>query len=437
MAEMVSLFRGQWKNGLLPSIVFNTATDEAYFPGPAFWKTHTSKHAPDSVPTTGIVQPPIHAIAVLKVYQRAQDKQEALQFLHKLYPKLVKWHQYLYQTRDPHKEGLCYIRHMWESGMDDSPAWQESLKRMRFTKAMIPSYQRVDAAKVNETGERPTDFFYDRAVYLIKMFYDNDYKEDHIFDNTPFAIQDVLFNSILARAGEALSDIATILGFEDEASDHLALSKKTANAISTKLYDPIDGFFYDYDLIGKKSIRVKISGGFVSLYGASVTKHQMKRQLDLLLSGDFVGKEMTTWTIPSVSLNDPSYSNISYWRGPAWLNINYLVRDGLLRNKLHDERASTLAKFLKERSLELLREHGFYEYFSPIDGSPHGGHSFSWSAALALDWMCEGNRSKKNSSNVLRSLLLPNGLGVSVAIALIAASVVTMLRSSILVDDSS
>jgi hypothetical protein len=36
-------------------------------------------------------------------------------------------------------------------------------------------------------------------------------------------------------------------------------------------------------------------------------------------------------------------------------------------------------------TLELMREHGCYEYFDPIDGSPHGADNFSWSAALAID----------------------------------------------------
>lgn len=396
MVEMRSLFRGQWKNGLLPSIIFNPTAVESYFPGPAFWRTHTSPDAPKFSLTTGIVQPAVHAIAVLKVFQRAEDKIHATAFLTDMYPRLKAWHEYLYRTRDPHSEGLVYIRHMWESGMDDSPAWQDALESMDISKDDLPQYQRVDANKVQHSAERPTNFFYDRAVHLINIFYDNSYDEEAIFAETPFAIQDVLFNSILARAGEALAEIAQILNYSEDEKMHLATSSRTAEAISSKLYDSKDGFFYDYDLISKKSIPVKISGGFVSLYGAAISKQQMRQTVDLLLSDGFIGEDMSSWTIPSVSMDHPSYSNLSYWRGPVWLNINYLVRDGLLRNGKHDPRARSLASYLKERSLELLRTHGFYEYFSPIDGSPHGGHAFSWSAALAMDWMCERDDRWKN-----------------------------------------
>ena len=38
--ELRSLFRGQWADGRVPHIVFNpTVGEEAYFPGPAFWRS--------------------------------------------------------------------------------------------------------------------------------------------------------------------------------------------------------------------------------------------------------------------------------------------------------------------------------------------------------------------------------------------------------------
>ena len=45
-------------------------------------------------------------------------------------------------------------------------------------------------------------------------------------------------------------------------------------------------------------------------------------------------------------------------------------------------------KFGKDRKDEQLIEHsGFSEYFNPIDGSPLGIDNFSWSAALAIDFL--------------------------------------------------
>src|SRR5213595_1900133 len=63
--ELRSLFAGQWRNGLLPHIVFADGQD--YFPGPEFWRTDSSPDAPESRRTSGIVQPPVHATSVLQV----------------------------------------------------------------------------------------------------------------------------------------------------------------------------------------------------------------------------------------------------------------------------------------------------------------------------------------------------------------------------------
>src|SRR5256714_3119619 len=55
--ELRSLFKGQWRNGLQPHIVFADGQD--YFPGPEFWRTDLSPDAPPAPRTSGIVQPPI------------------------------------------------------------------------------------------------------------------------------------------------------------------------------------------------------------------------------------------------------------------------------------------------------------------------------------------------------------------------------------------
>lgn len=60
--ELLSMFEGQWKNGLLPHIIFRSK--DSYFPGPEYWQNDLSPFAPE-IKTSGIVQPPVHAIAAL------------------------------------------------------------------------------------------------------------------------------------------------------------------------------------------------------------------------------------------------------------------------------------------------------------------------------------------------------------------------------------
>ncbi len=46
-----------------------------------------------------------------------------------------------------------------------------------------------------------------------------------------------------------------------------------------------------------------------------------------------------------------------------------------------------LADQLREDALELVRRHGFFEYFDPMNGEGLGGANFTWTAAATLFWL--------------------------------------------------
>ena len=52
--ELDSLFAGQWRNGLLPHIVFDPKAD-GYWPGPAQWECSLHSEDATSAPATGPV----------------------------------------------------------------------------------------------------------------------------------------------------------------------------------------------------------------------------------------------------------------------------------------------------------------------------------------------------------------------------------------------
>ncbi len=379
MQELRSLFRGQWRNGLVPHIVFCQEDCSAYFPGPDYWQAERSPHAPQDVATSGIIQPPVHATAAWQIYQYASDLESAKAFLAELYPQLVAWHQYLYRERNPDGDGLIYIRHPWESGQDNSPLWDEALAQIEITPGMLPAYKRVDLNEVSHTN-RPSNLDYDRYVYLLVQARDCGYDEVRIRESCPFVVQDVLFNALLIQANCDLVAIARLL--HQDPTPFEAWAKQTTAALNQKLWNPQQGIYQNYDWVSQKQVSACVAAGFSPLYARVPNAEQAQQMLENLSSEAFCGG--SGWMVPSTSREEPSFCPTRYWRGPIWLNLNWLLYRGL-RHYGFDE----VGDRLKANSINLVRQSGFYEYFHPDTGEGLGSGDFSWTAALLIDLLME------------------------------------------------
>jgi glycogen debranching enzyme len=86
------------------------------------------------------------------------------------------------------------------------------------------------------------------------------------------------------------------------------------------------------------------------------------------------------FVIPSFDLKSAEFDERRYWRGPVWINTNWLLWHGL-RQHGHDSLADEIAA----SSLRLVAHSGFHEYFDPLDGRGFGTDRFGWSAALTID----------------------------------------------------
>jgi glycogen debranching enzyme len=380
MRELRHLFENQWTNGLLPHIVFNPRSEE-YFPGMDFWHAKCAPSAVCNYTTSGVVQPPIHASAVLAVYRHAVDRAGVRTFLEEAFPRLKAWHDYLYRERDPKNEGLVYIRHPWESGMDDSPMWDPILLRMRLRPQEIPSYRRVDTLAVS-AADRPEGAAYDRFAYLVQLFSERDYDEARIREDCPFLVQDTLFNALLCQSEQDLAEIARILG--QDPSPHELRTHRTACAMNDKLWDAEQGIYLDFDLATSQPIRVYAAAGFLPLYAGVPDKERAGRMVGGLQQGGYSLCNGGAIPVPSYDRYGYGFSPSQYWRGPVWINVDWLLMRGLERYGF-DEQAARL----REIMVELVRNAGFYEYFDPISGEGHGSDFFSWTAGLLLDVLLE------------------------------------------------
>ncbi len=380
--EIRSLLKGQWKNGFLPHIMFHNPSD-SYFPGPEVHDARLSPHARTPIPTTGITQPPVLGYILEMIWELQGEG--FLDFIREVYASVFEWHAYFYRERDPLGEGLVYICHNWEAGTDNTPVWDAIWEGMDS-----PEYelQRRDTQHI-DASNRPTNREYQHYIHLIELFKSWKYSDAEITAKSPFLIQDPLFNALLMRSNESLIRMGERLGEGERVQRLRSWQERAKKSMQDKLYDPEQKAYVYYDLRGQRLLPSVSSSSFVPLLAgvpdADTAAAIVREHLD---KGRFSGKAGQRYLCASFDPEDPAFDPKRYWRGPVWINLNWLIYQGLKRYGMED-----LARQVREDSLELLDLHGFSEYFDPRKDLPtgtspaYGGAHFSWSAALYLDFI--------------------------------------------------
>jgi hypothetical protein len=389
--ELESLFTGQWSTGKVPHIVFDPeAPPKSYFPDAERWNSSAlSEDAPSGRRTSGLCQPPVHAIAVRRIWQTSRGKDDervdrARAFLRGNYPRLFSWHRYLATARDPEGSGLVTIYHPWESGTDNSPRWDSVLERI--TVGEVPSYTRYDLQHVSDPSHRPTDSEYDRFLWLLELLKRARYDEADIYERHPFLVKDVLFSAILVAANEALLEIAEVVEAPDEDRALIDGWIERGRAGLEEQWDSDLGLCLDRDVLADEPLRVRTIAGFSPLIGGGLGHQRLRDLLTTLDSRAFAGNPKLHYPLPpSTSPEEAGFHPRSYWRGPVWPVANWLLWWSLLRAG-ESERAQSM----RRETLHELSEGGFAEYFEPFTGEPLGSGEQSWTAAVALDMVATG-----------------------------------------------
>ena len=369
--ELEHLFKAQWNNGMLPSIVFTD--NPGYFPSAEFYDSKRAKEAPN-IPTSTITHPPVHAIACYYIYRNASDKEKVKNFLKRIFPKIVLYHEYLLTVRDPEKSGAVTLMHPWESGMDNSPLWDEPLNNVVIDE--LPKYERKDLKNIDDPKERPDDQTYDKFIYLIHYMKKHNYDYNAIYDQYPLKVKGVSFTSILYAANEYLLKIADIINADD--SKIREWQRIISSNFKRNFYK--EGFYYNYDLVSQKFVAKITYASFIPLFAGLLDYKDALGLSKLFGEARFCGIECHVSSIPSVSLDSPEFTRKTYWRGPIWININWMMYHGLKRYGFYDK-----ARNIKDGIIELIKNHGFYEYFDPYTGEGYGADNFSWTAALLIE----------------------------------------------------
>jgi hypothetical protein len=379
--ELDSLFAAQWTNGMLPHIVFNPAVPAGtYFPGPDFWDSEGADGHRQGPATSGITQPPLHALAALEVHRRAQDPARARAFLARLYPKMVAQHDYLARWRDPAGHGLAVIVHPWESGMDNAPAWDEDLK-LAVPPGAIPPYRRFDLVHASP-ADRPTRAAYDRFVYLAITYRDMGYDDSRLLAESPFLVEDPLFNTIWCASALALAEIAEALGRDPAPQRELAA--RISAGMREHLWDPQTRRFHALDIRTGELLRHNMITSLMPLLDPALPADHVEAIVADLGSPHFRPEDPHAFLVPSHDLVSPEFDRRRYWRGPVWINTDWLLWRGLHRHATTAGAVGYAAE-IASSMVRLVRLSGWREYFDPFSGAGYGSADFSWSAALIID----------------------------------------------------
>lgn len=309
---------------------------------------------------SAIIQPPLAAQALLRIYQNTQDKT----FLNEMLPKIEKHHKWLADNRDFDHDGLLSIISPFESGMD----WKASFDPI-----------------VGFPHGLADDRLYRKVLEIEFKNFIFGYDLPKIYQNSYFVVKEVLFNTIYIQDLYALAEL--LQEVDKKKSDYfLQRAKKATKRILEIMYDEETKAFYD--VYGKKDQQIKIITAtiFFPIVLPEIPPNISNQVVEnhLLNESEF----KTPFPIPSVSKTDKSfypYETDFLWRGPTWVIFNWFLY-GCLSEDFPEEARNLLFTVKK-----LINKGGFREYYNPFTGEGYGAKDFTWSG-LVVDMMRMGGK---------------------------------------------
>ena len=366
--EITTLLDGQWKDGMVPHILFHN-------PNTNYYPNYTAWNCGNKIRSSGITQPPILATILKLILDKNKISNKQTKEIKKIVKKIIRFHEWFIKFRDPKKTGLVSILHPWESGYDNSPIWDEPMAKVTIEKNL--KYKRADN-KLIKPDQRPLNIDYDRYVSIKNNLRKKKYNPKEIFKSSLFNVVDVGFNSLFLKANKDLIQISNKFNIETpKISNYVKVTEKNI----LKLYDKKKGIFFSKDIRNNKKIYIPSITNYFILFAD--------------LDNDFINNKLIKnlknhnkndkYFFSSIKPSHNSFEEKRYWRGPVWINCNWFIYQGLKNKDLK------FSNYVKKKTIKLLEKSKFYEYFSCKNGQPMGAKNFSWSASLYLDFKISSN----------------------------------------------
>jgi putative isomerase len=250
---------------------------------------------------------------------KLHEQQPDLEFLRETYEPLTRCVNWWFDNNDLDGNGLCEYQHPYSSGLDNSPLW--------------------DAGMPVESPD---------------------------------------LNTYLYLEQEALANIAKAINKENDSMRWMERANTLASRLVEQAWDPEAGLFW----AKKDGFRVNSRTPF-NLFPLITGRLPSDISTRLVAHLTDPSQFWARYPIPSVALDDASYSPTDMWRGPTWVNVNYMLIEGLWRSGFPD-----LARKLRRSTLEMMCcRDDIYEYYNPQTGEKptEAASVFGWSSAILID----------------------------------------------------
>lgn len=343
VSELNLVLSVQHDDGFVPHLLYL----DGFRGHESFWWSDAQQPT-GSVPTSSITQPPVYGHTVAEL-SRCGVRVE---------PDVLRRAKagldFLLGVRRRSSAGLIEVVHPWESGCDDSPRWDD------VTFAGLDEVPRLDP---------PAELLFERKGTLLETVQHS--SAGSPVANDDFAVGSVAFSAITAWAAAELGSVT-----EDPAL--LSAADELGEAISTQ-WEPQLSTWVDDGPSSQGSGRVRTAEALLPILLPQPAE-VVDAVVEQLTSADAFGGE---YGPAQVHREEPSFSRGSYWRGPSWPQLDYLLWRGLSRHAADSERAAHAARLVAAGTRRGALRSGFSEYWDHDDGEGGGARPQSW-ATLAL-----------------------------------------------------
>ena len=293
-------------------------------------------------------QPPVLAFGISEVLKMKNDEA----FLRRAFPKLERYVEWIMRHRDSDGLGLVEwdiegnpLCRSGESGMDNSP--------------------RFDSATQLDAPD---------------------------------------FNAFLSLECECLARFAESLNLPEKAAFWQAHHNRLNSLMNELLWDEESRIYMDRDVTTGKRTGISASSGFLPLICGAPSQEQAEKLLANLCDPATFA---TPFRIPSISRKNTEAYAKDMWRGPVWININWLIAFGLERYGMTADTRRILSETVAEEEKFYLKYGTFFEFYDdrnecdpPLlcrkgkcapEISPYNQvfHDYGWSATLYIDMLAK------------------------------------------------